>query len=127
MNRLANFRRPSVDNEAYRRYLRNQPCVVSGFEYSEMGDQSVDPSHISFGNFARGMKANIWHCLPLRHDLHLKCDSGNQAHFWQATFNEDPWLCMEAVKALSEMKYLRWCLATGRDVATALEEIAHGN
>jgi hypothetical protein len=123
MNKLANFRRPSVDDEDYRRHLRNQPCVVSGYEYSEMGGQGVDPSHISFGNFARGMKANVWHCLPLRHDLHLKCDAGNQARFWHEAFAEDPWLMMRAVKAMSEMKYLRWCLDTGKDVEAAVRDI----
>jgi len=113
-------RKPSVDDENYRIHLRNQPCVISGYEASEMGGVAVDPSHISFGNYARGMKANVWHCLPIRHDLHLKCDAGNQATFWQAAFNEDPWLCMEAVKALSEMKYLRWKLARGGDVDEAV-------
>lgn len=115
-------RKPSVDDEAYRRYLRTQPCVVSGYEASDMGGPGVDPSHISFGNHARGMKADIWHCLPLRHDLHLKCDAGNQAAFWQSAFNEDPWLCMEAVKALSRWKYMQWLHRRGGDVAAMMED-----
>lgn len=122
---MMNPKRPRVEDSAYLKHLRNQPCIVSGFEYSEMGSMGVDPSHITFGRYGRGMKPDDWHCLPLRHDLHLKCDAGNQAHFWQAAFAEDPHLMMDAVKALAKWRYLRWVHDTGRDVAEAMKEMSH--
>ena len=122
MNMELRQRKPSTDIEAYRRYLRSQPCIVSGFEMSEMGDMGVDPAHISFGNYARGMKASDWNCLPMRHDLHLEFDK-RQAAFIQDVFAEDQFLRMEALKALAQMRYLRWVLDTGRDVKEAIQEI----
>ena len=104
----------------YLDWLHGQPCVISNYEMSDMDGPAVDPAHTTTGRYGRGMKPPPWHCLPLRHDLHKKCDAGNQATFWQAAFNEDPWLCMEAVKALSEMKYLRWVQSRGGDVDEAV-------
>lgn len=36
-------KRPRVEDSAYLKHLPNQPCVVSGFAYSEMGSMGVDP------------------------------------------------------------------------------------
>ncbi len=119
---MINPKRPRVQDSAYIKFLRNQPCVVSGYEYSEHGGPGVDPAHISFGNYARGMKASDWNCLPMRHDLHLEFDK-RQAAFIQDVFAEDQFLRMEALKALAQMRYLRWVLDTNRDVKEAIQEI----
>jgi hypothetical protein len=117
-----NPKHPRVVDGEYTQHLRNQPCLFSGYEYSEMGGQGVDPAHISFGNYARGMKASDWNCIPLRHDIHLEFDK-RQAAFTQDVFAEDQFLRMDALKALAQIRYLRWALDTGRDVEAALREI----
>lgn len=116
-------RRPSVEVTAYRKALRNQPCVVSGFEYSEMGGMGVDPAHISMENFARGMKADDWHCLPMRHDLHLEFDK-NQFAFLLDLLSGNKHMMAEVWKGYAKWRYIRWVLDTNGDVAEAVKEIA---
>ena len=60
-------KRKRYENEAYRRYVASQPCMACGYHETQA-------AHISVGNFARGMKADDYYCIPLC-GLHMTATS----------------------------------------------------
>lgn len=95
-------------DEKYRRYVAKQPCMACGHHESQA-------AHISAGNYARGMKAPDYYCIPLcpphlaplgtmiTKGCHAKFDE-NQERFAQETLN----LSIDALKAKAKARWIAW-------------------
>lgn len=59
-------------NEKYLKWIRSQPCLLTGSEYD------VVAHHVRHGNpCGMGMKPSDYRCLPLRADIH------SHLHSWK--------------------------------------------
>jgi len=60
---------PPLRSPAYRKWLRSQPCMVTG-------RTPCDPHHVKlFGNGGMGIKPPDNDCVPLAHEVHMLLDS----------------------------------------------------
>lgn len=57
-------------NEAYKEYVKQQPCCVTGMMIvnQDTGNVESDPHHTETGGM--GMKGSDLSCVPLLHELH---------------------------------------------------------
>lgn len=111
------------DKEArkYLDYLHGQPCFLSGFEGHE--HETVDPAHVRHGYLGISKKPPPWTAIPLKHALHVDQHNTGEVRWWRDQLASNDYALMEAVKAVGIVKYLTWCLQTGRSVEDALREI----
>ena len=84
-------------DRAYREYVASQPCMACGYHETQA-------AHISVGNFARGMKADDFYCIPLCPSrvgvlgCHFIFDL-NQKHYAKEWFKKTPEELKEEAKA----------------------------
>ena len=101
---LANFKRPRVRDEKWRRYLATLPCMACGST-----DGTVVPAHINVGHEGgMGLKGGDDLAIPLCMRCHDEFDgrSGRHHHhrYW--------WLVDNLLKPLLRQRYQDW--ADGR-------------
>lgn len=65
---MTNFRQTAIRDRKYLDWLRDQPCILTGWRGSE--HECVDPAHV--GTRGKGLKSSDDEALPIRHSLHAK-------------------------------------------------------
>ena len=121
---MANFKETRFRSQKYMDFLKTQPCMVSGYEASEMGGQAIDPAHL--GTRGRGLKEHDFYCIPLKHDLHTAMDGNIQA-FWM----DVPGLLASAprhsdlARSHALVQYLKWVtgIETDKELVEAVEDL----
>lgn len=99
---------------------REHRCLITGAEFTEYSSETVDGAHIRLGCFSGGRKPSDDLILPLRHDLHMEFDRG-QEKFIDSYLDEFlPWAAwlnvrfcdssdnVEFVKACARAYYEEW-------------------
>lgn len=95
-------RRKPYESRDYRMYVATQPCLACG----RHGTQAA---HISAGNYARGMKADDWYCIPLcapqylNPGCHFFFDAG-QERFARERLG----LSIDALQARAKAQWIAW-------------------
>lgn len=89
-----------VRDKAYLKWVRQQPCVITG----RMGED-IDPAHIRHGCFSAGMKPGDDCVMALSHNLHMIQHNWGEETFWLKHVTDNPDLLMRALKALARENY----------------------
>jgi hypothetical protein len=87
-----NSKKPVMLSEAYLKWIRTQPCIITGVE-------ACDAHHVIFKSQAE----NDYSAVPLRHDLHMKLHSHKQG---VEGFEEEYGICFKTAVAAKLMEYL---------------------
>jgi hypothetical protein len=66
-------------NEAYREYIKQQPCCITGMIMvnEATGKTESDPHH----TVSKGAGGSDLSCVPLLHELHVECHNIGQETF----------------------------------------------
>ena len=88
-----------VRDDAYLKWLRDQPCILTGWTATETS--AVDPMHI--GTLGKSIKSSDDEALPVRHEFHA---FGHQ-HGEMSMFRKQmpDWLIREALRAYAREMY----------------------
>ncbi len=93
---------PPLRDNAYRKWLRTQPCIITGIRAHD--GQSVVAMHL--GTAGRGIKTGDDETLPIMQYLH---DHGHNIGETTMLREASPgWLLLKAFRALAREMYAEW-------------------
>ena len=96
-------KRTLVRDPNYLKWIREQPCVVTGFA------SSVEAAHIRFGSHAgKSEKPGDDSAVPLDESLHRAQHNLGEQTFWLNAFQADPSLLAEVLQAWRHHEYRKW-------------------
>lgn len=95
-------RRKPYDKLAYRKHVASLPCLSCG----RTGCQAA---HISVGNYARGMRADDWFCIPLCADRPGEYGCHSAFDLMQTRFAaEHLKMSIDELKRRAKANWLQW-------------------
>lgn len=97
---------PPLRDPAYLKWLREQPCIVTGRRGND--NETVDPAHFRWGtDGGMGLKPSDCYALPLLHSEHLSQGNGEPS-YWLAAVRKNPRLLCEFIGDALRWRYHVW-------------------
>ena len=96
------FKMGFLRHRAYLDWLREQPCIITGFAGNE--NEAVDPAHI--GQAGMGAKSSDDEALPVRHSIHQLMHDKGELKIYREQMPD--WLLREALRAYAREFYRNW-------------------
>lgn len=95
-----------VRNRDYLDWLRDQPCILTGWRATEYA--AVDPMHI--GTLGTGAKSSDDEALPVRHEFHAMGHQHGEMSMFRKQMPD--WLIREALRAYAREFYREYLKQT---------------
>lgn len=88
-----------IRDDAYLKYLRTQPCLLTGRRGSE--NETVDPMHI--GTAGKGIKTSDAEAIPVLHRFHAAGHNGGEMTMLRRELPD--WMLRDAMRMYARKMY----------------------